>query len=199
MKKIFLSLAVIFAAVAIVIGATSAVFNDTEESTGNTFTASQLDLIVNVNGETMTSPIFNEEDIVPGDTGSKEFEIGVEGAAACGVATVNFSSDQENGCTEPEGDDEANCEDNELGELNDEMVFGIYAADGTTLLASGQFTEDSEYSLGEIPAMENSGNFVVKWELPEGTDNSVQTDSFSGDLVITATQKTGACAPMGEI
>ncbi|TSD01890.1 MAG: hypothetical protein Athens071425_293, partial [Parcubacteria group bacterium Athens0714_25] len=177
------------------VGSTGALFSDKEESNGNTFTAGSLDLIVNVDGDEMTSPIFNESNLVPGSHGEKTFAISSTGVAACGVASVDLRDDKDNTCTEPEQSDETGCTPDGEGELNDEMVFGIYAANGTTELASGQFTEDGEYSLGELGA----GTYVIKWELPEGTDNSVQTDSFKGDLLITATQKTGACAPIGEI
>lgn len=44
MKKILLSLAIIAAAGAIVVGATTAYFTDTETSTGNTFTAGEINL-----------------------------------------------------------------------------------------------------------------------------------------------------------
>lgn len=43
-KKIILSLSMIVAVAAIVIGATGAFFNDTEQSNGNTFTAGEVDL-----------------------------------------------------------------------------------------------------------------------------------------------------------
>ena len=46
MKKIILSLSIVVAVAAIVVGATTAYFSDTEESVGNTFTAGALDLKV---------------------------------------------------------------------------------------------------------------------------------------------------------
>src|SRR3989338_4459206 len=46
MKKIILSLSVIAAVAAVVVGATTAFFSDTETSTGNTFTAGSIDLKV---------------------------------------------------------------------------------------------------------------------------------------------------------
>ncbi|MBI2121534.1 MAG: hypothetical protein HYT98_00275 [Candidatus Sungbacteria bacterium] len=46
MKKIILSLSVIAAVAAVVVGATTAFFSDTETSTGNTFTAGAIDLKV---------------------------------------------------------------------------------------------------------------------------------------------------------
>ena len=46
MKKIYLSLVVVVAATAVVVGATTAFFSDTETSTGNVFTAGSIDLKV---------------------------------------------------------------------------------------------------------------------------------------------------------
>ena len=50
MKKILLSLSVVAAVAVVVVGATTAFFSDTETSTGNTFTAGELDLLVDIDG-----------------------------------------------------------------------------------------------------------------------------------------------------
>ena len=47
MKKILLSVLTIALVAVVAAGATQALFSDTEESTGNTFTAGTLDLKVN--------------------------------------------------------------------------------------------------------------------------------------------------------
>lgn len=49
-KKILISLSVIGAVAAIAVGGTIAYFSDTETSTGNTFTAGELDLKFQVDG-----------------------------------------------------------------------------------------------------------------------------------------------------
>jgi len=200
MKKIFLSSAIIFAVAAIIIGATGAYFNDTEESNGNTFTAGKLDLIVNVDGETMTSPIFDYADIKPGDSDLKKFDITVDDNDACGFATITFKTDADNDCTEPELGDEPGCTADGDGELNDAMMFTIYNEAGIAI-ASGKFTGGGEYSLGQLDGGQIY-KYSVGWSLPADVDNSVQTDSFSGDLVIDAQQKRNqypnGCPPMGE-
>ena len=66
MSKITLSLSVIAAAAVVVVGATTAFFNDTETSTGNVFTAGSVDLKIDsfgalYNGATLVIP--TEEDI----------------------------------------------------------------------------------------------------------------------------------------
>ncbi|MDP1884283.1 MAG: TasA family protein [Candidatus Moranbacteria bacterium] len=200
MKKIFLSSAIIFAAAAIIIGATGAYFNDTEESNGNTFTAGKLDLIVNVNGETMVSPIFDYDDIKPGDSDLKKFDITVEDNNACGFAEITFQTDTDNDCTEPELKDEPGCVADVDGELNDEMIFTIYD-EGGTAITSGKFTEGGIYSLGELVGSQTY-KYAVGWNLPSTVNNSVQTDSFSGDLVIDAQQERNqypdGCPTIGE-
>ena len=69
MKKILISVSVIAAAAAVVIGATTAYFSDTETSTGNTFTAGTLDLEpkVNeiVNGSFSLTGIYPSQDLAP--------------------------------------------------------------------------------------------------------------------------------------
>jgi len=64
-SKVLLSIATIFAAAAIVLGATFAFFSDTETSKDNTFVAGALDL--KVNGEDDPSQIVNITDLKPGD------------------------------------------------------------------------------------------------------------------------------------
>jgi len=59
MAKLILSLSVIAAAAVVVVGATTAFFNDTETSTGNVFTAGSIDLKVDSFGA-----IYNGNDDV---------------------------------------------------------------------------------------------------------------------------------------
>ncbi|MFC1615457.1 TasA family protein [Patescibacteria group bacterium] len=68
MKKIIISLAMIVAVGAVVVGATRAYFSDTETSTGNMITSGALDLTLNgKNGEVVTA-VVNIEDMKPSQT-----------------------------------------------------------------------------------------------------------------------------------
>ena len=64
MRKILISLAIIGAVSAIVVGATTAYFSDTETSTGNTFSAGKLDL--KVNDADNPGVLFTLSNITPG-------------------------------------------------------------------------------------------------------------------------------------
>lgn len=77
-KKIIISLSVIGAVAAIAIGGTIAYFSDVETSTGNTFTAGRLDLLVDIDGviqNPLNGPIFNLPDLKPGDLGEKTLSL----------------------------------------------------------------------------------------------------------------------------
>ena len=73
MKKILLSVAIIGAVAAIVIGATTAYFSDTETSTGNTFTAGTIDIAID--GTNPWTGKYNIGDLKPGETGNINFDI----------------------------------------------------------------------------------------------------------------------------
>jgi len=75
MKKIIMSLAMIAAAGALVVGATGAYFSDTEESTGNTFSAGTLDLSIPEAGNPQEFPV-SFTNMMPGEwTGKKSLEL----------------------------------------------------------------------------------------------------------------------------
>ncbi len=160
MKKILISLSAIAIVAAVAVGATVAYFSDTESSIGNTFTAGSLDLIVNVDGQAMTSPVFDLPDMKPGDLGERTFEIKVDDNPACGFVNIAMISDDENTCTEPELVDETTCEvPGDGGELNDEVQFAIWADDcdnifevGESVLTGGTLTSGESWAIGELPA-----------------------------------------------
>jgi len=63
MKKIIMSLAMIAAVGALVVGATGAFFSDTETSEGNTFTAGTIDIAID--GQNPWSEVFTMDDFKP--------------------------------------------------------------------------------------------------------------------------------------
>jgi len=70
-KKLIISLSIISIVTTIVIGGTIAYFNDTETSTGNTFTAGAIDLKVDntsyYNGELNNDLTWTSKDLEQGD------------------------------------------------------------------------------------------------------------------------------------
>ncbi len=215
-KSILISLSVIAAVAAIAVGGTIAYFSDTETSTGNTFTAGSLDLIVDINSvvqNPLSGPIFEEPDMKPGDSGERTISITVDDNPACGFVNFNLTSDLDNSCTEPELVDEPACAQNPLGELNDNVVWtiwsdmavanprilecvevepgdNIYSPEcGDVQLTTGSLVANKSWSIGELPITPNQQYYGIAWQLPGAVNNIVQSDSFTADMIINALQK----------
>src|SRR3989344_3987648 len=149
MKKILLSLATVALVGAAVIGGTAAIFSDTEVSTGNTFTAGAIDLTVD--NTSYYNGVFNEgtswlqkdleegdwffhfEDLKPGDYGEDTISLHVNNNDSWLCADVTLTSNQDNGSTEPEFNDEQPWTAGE-GELADNVHFIWWADDGDNVL-----------------------------------------------------------------
>src|SRR3989344_3615827 len=149
MKKILLSLATAALVGAAVIGGTAAIFSDTEVSTGNTFTAGAIDLTVD--NESYYNGVFNQgtswlqkdleegdwffnfRDLKPGDWGEDTISLHVNNNDSWLCADVTLTSNQDNGNTEPEFNDEQPWTAGE-GELADNVHFIWWADDGDNVL-----------------------------------------------------------------
>lgn len=103
MKKILISLSIIAAVAAIAIGATTAYFSDTEQSTGNTFTAGTIDIAVdNMNPWQRTEP-FHLTDMKPSQVDYTNFTVKNVGTNPVNVwKKVSGVVAEENGINEPE-------------------------------------------------------------------------------------------------
>jgi spore coat-associated protein N len=205
-KKILVSLSVIGAVAAIAIGGTIAYFSDTETSTGNTFTAGTLDLIVKANGQDINGgAIFNPSDVKPGDSGTKGITLKSDNNDACGYAVVTLNSDIDNTCVEPEvGVDADGCTTvcttpgcaTTDGELNDYMNFTIFDdVNGNGVQDAGEadiitdnFTSGGTWSIGQLNGNQEY-KYGIKWNLPTTVGNDAQSDLFSGTFTINITQK----------
>ncbi len=75
MKKILISLSIIAGVAAIVVGATTAYFSDTETSTGNTFTAGTIDIAVNGSNPWTQTNQFVFTDMKPSQVEYSNFTI----------------------------------------------------------------------------------------------------------------------------
>lgn len=239
-----MSLSVIAAAAAAVVGGTGAFFSDTETSTGNTFTAGAIDLKVDSNQKyngnvcgvdvndvdqdqnnteyvwlgsaaypvqgtscegTWGQPngkdivgekFFNFGDIKPGDNGSNSISLHVVNNDAYMCATVSNLKNDDLGLTEPEqavpANDNTNGPNN--GELKQNMLVTIWKdVDGNNFQDVGEQVlygpgpaQEGTWALytpltGSIPGSTTAW-LGVKWELPFGTGNEVQTDSLQADI-----------------
>lgn len=170
MKKILLSLLITGGVSAGVFGITQAFFNDTETSTGNTFTAGAIDLkidntsyVTNSAGVLVSSPetswqltdlvaqkFFNFFDLKPGDRGEDTISIHVDNNDAWMCANVQITGNFDNGFSEPE--DEMFGTNSDLddgtanGDLAQELNFAFWRDDGDNIF------EDDESVLVQGPA-----------------------------------------------
>jgi predicted ribosomally synthesized peptide with SipW-like signal peptide len=226
--KILASLVLIGIAISGITMGTVAYFSDTETSTGNTFTAGKLDLKVDstckYNGLTVedctwsmmdidgqSKLFFNFGDVKPGDYGEDTVSLHVYDNPACGFMHFVKTSDLDNTCTEPEGKDETpitpSC--NADGELDEKIIFktwldidcdNIQDANEPTL-TEGTFDVNKYWAIGELAIGVPDTCVGISWKLPNGVNNIVQSDSFTGDLVFDAQQKRHqyATCPVGEV
>lgn len=146
-KKIVMSLAVIAAATAVMAGGTIAYFSDTEESTGNTFTAGNIDLKIDsqchygsgncpdadstwalTDLEAGVHKFFNFDDIKPGSWGENTISLHVDDNPAWAWMKIDAVQNLENGCNEPEGKVDATCgtPGNGEGELADNLHYLVW-------------------------------------------------------------------------
>lgn len=124
---------------------TSAFFSDTETSSGNTFTAGELDLKIDntssyndASSSATTWPLdnlpghlfFNFTDLKPGDRGEDTISLHVQNPAwAC--MKINITQNSDESCTEPELLDDPGCPD--TGDLAQKLNFVFWADDGDNI------------------------------------------------------------------
>lgn len=157
-KSILLSLALVAALGAGVMGATGAFFSDTETSTGNTFTAGDIDLridnesyVTDRNGRLVASPanswqlsnltnqlFFSFADVKPGDIGEDTISIhpGTNDAWAC--MALDVTATPENSLLDPETD--AGDVVGPDGELQNYLKFTFWRDDGDNVFETGEQT-----------------------------------------------------------
>ena len=184
MKKIILSLSVIAAVAAVVVGATTAFFSDTETSTGNTFTAGSIDLKVDshatYNGELVSSGTWSEtdlgvghrffdySDLKPGDEGENTISLHVYDNDAWGLFTVLNLIEDDVSCTEPEEEVDGCSEEGQLGE---NLLFTAWLDQGLIpgfqnvyKNAAGEYVNDPTIDPEEGDNLMNSRYEIPFWE-----------------------------------
>lgn len=178
--RILASLGMIVFVAAIAAGATGAFFSDTETSTGNTFTAGDIDLQID-NESYFTNPatgqlivststswamtdlvtgthkFFDFTDVKPGDVGEDTISIHVGSNNAWMCAAARITADEDVTCTEPEGPDDGNCAvpGAGLGELDSSLQFAFWHDDGDNVLEIGE--EGSIFLSGTLASMGAAG------------------------------------------
>ena len=193
MKKILMSMLVLALVSTVVAGATGAFFTDREISEGNVFTAGSIDLKVDstasYNGESILagsweemdlgidSKFFNYEDLKPGDIGENTISLHVYSNDAWGRFVVDVTDDIENGCTEPEVEEETECMSDNDGELREALLF-------TSWLDEGDIPGFQNYK----PDPQNEGAYYdAQVDLLEGDNilNGVEVAFWTGEMAET--------------
>lgn len=173
-RSILLSLALVVAVGAGVISATGAFFSDTETSTGNTFTAGDIDLridnesyVTNDDGKLIFSTstswglsnltnqlFFNFSDVKPGDIGEDTISIhpGTNDAWAC--MALDVTATPENSLLDPETDaQDVGPANGDNGELQNYLKFTFWKDDGDNVFETGEQT---------IPSLTNVSTSVLQ-------------------------------------
>lgn len=156
--RILASVAMLVFVGAAVASSTGAFFSDTETSTGNTFTAGDIDLridnesyVTNNAGELVASPanswalsdltnqlFFSFEDVKPGDIGEDTISLhpGTNDAYAC--MALDVTATPENGINDPEADAGDVTDGAAGGELQNFLNFTFWEDDGDNVFESGE-------------------------------------------------------------
>lgn len=198
MRKIILSVSIIAAVAAIVFGITTAFFSDTEQSTGNTFTAGTLNL--KIGSEDPTTWSYSAGDIKPGDEDIEFVSIQNTGSID-GYLQITFANllDDDVSCNEPEGEAEGgDCgTDGELAENLDILIYIDENSDedfdlgGDVLVYQGKAKGILQGDLFNYPLPAGTlkqDEFVLERKLDASVGNIVQTDSVQFDIVFELTQ-----------
>ncbi len=193
-----MSLAVIAAVGAVVIGGTTAYFSDSEESTGNTFTAGAIDLTLggtfaDFNGPVVLSgdgdtALYEFNDLKPGDMGGGTFNLEVTSNDAYVCAKSTITATPENGVNDPEVKaDDTFADGDSDGELQDYLQFAtFYDADN-----SGSYTPGEPINVGQY---DGDGNGLTSAEFSAAgwvavADTSAPNTWLIADNLPTGTQQ----------
>ena len=193
MKKILISLMAIALVIGLVGAGTMAYFNDTETSSGNTFTAGTLNL--NVGGENPNiSPDFTLGPLAPGDSGTITYTLNNVGSIdgyldLQGIGVV----DTEGTNPESETGDIA-----EPGELSDNIYVTVTL--GTSELYTGLLSGiASDYDANVALAASGTTTLTIAWvvdkdnvsPLGEDVGNDIQGDVATVGMTFELAQTTG--------
>lgn len=178
--RILASLGMIVFVAAIAASSTGAFFSDTETSTGNTFTAGDIDLqidnesyITNASGVLVASAttswamadlvagthhFFDFDDVKPGDVGEDTISLHVGSNNAYLCAAARLTTDSDNGFTEPEdevfgtsSDDNDGTAD---GDLDSSLNFAFWKDDGDNV----KETDETVFLQGPLSNITAQGN-----------------------------------------
>lgn len=210
---------------AIVASGTIAFFSDTETSNGNTFSAGEIDLQIDnesyYNGEFNEGTswslknleegdfFFNFLDLKPDDEGEDTISIHVADNDSWACMNIEVTSNDENGCNEPESLDDLTCGEPGLdeGELAQAINFVWWPDDGDNVLEDDEveyvFNQTSLADIsGPIALADADGNGILSQTPLIGGETYYLGKAWCfGDLELAAVQqdgqgKTGSNGPL---
>lgn len=200
--RIIASIAMLVFVGAAIAASTGAFFSDTETSTGNTFTAGDVDLTItdldhSYNGNPANAPEYSENgftfslsDLKPLDNGEVEYDLGNGSNEVYLCAAVAETGNNDNSINEPEGDAGDVTDGAGNGELGQFLSFNF---NGTTGTLNGQWQSLGVISGGGATSSAIGYCFGTyngnACELdPNATYNLAQTDSLTADVQFYAVQ-----------
>ncbi|OGI27943.1 MAG: hypothetical protein A2359_00195 [Candidatus Moranbacteria bacterium RIFOXYB1_FULL_43_19] len=214
-KRILLSLSIIVAVGAIVVGATISQFSDVEKSTGNTFTAGTIDIAID--GDNPWTDHYDIPDLKPGETGYINFNIQNFGENPVNVSKLlsNFQNTggvQDYDCSSLGGktSSEPECvaegttrKDDVQSKIEYDLYVEVYKNADDKIWWQEIFNPDEKktltqvygggtpVALGMIPV---GGHMLVKqsYHFVYNAGNEYQGDTLSFDMTINGEQLTGA-------
>lgn len=199
MMKIFKSLAIITAVVAIAGGGTYAWQLQQETISGITYSAGSMDLMIDQNPSPGTADwvngfstnLFDKNGLKPGSNGSQIIDIKGEKDAKASIR-LSLDSNKENVAISPElgaGDSVDNGDWD--GELAQNMMVKIsYSADNSsTFIEKYNFTLADYHNnpnlldLGAITSTSGIASIQLEWSIPSNTTNKIMTDSVGINVI----------------
>lgn len=198
MKKIITSVSVIAIAAVVVVGATTAFFNDTETSTGNIFTAGSIDLTVDSFGSfrngvgipdtpwearDLTSEKFFEfTDVKPGDWFRRSISLHVENNPAWACLLIKNVQDDEHNLADPE---------QEAGDTTPGDINGLGEGElGQNMYALGWFDSNGNGKLNEPAEKRFVGSFFDVFTEIALHDSTTGNGSLNPEIPIELLQLT---------
>ncbi|NLT38155.1 MAG: hypothetical protein GXX95_08365 [Methanomassiliicoccus sp.] len=172
-------------------GALYAYFNDTETSSGNSFTAGTIDLTVDAQNP-WAATAFTAENLVPGSTGFKTMLLTNAGNSP-GTLTGRLTNINNGAGSTPEPEALLGTD---AGELGDNMMITVWVDSNSNGIVDG--TETTAYT-GTVNSATTSWNLgslaggatskvSVKYLVPTSVGNVIQGDICTFSIEFTLTQ-----------
>jgi choice-of-anchor C domain-containing protein len=131
---------------------------------------------------------FNFSDIKPGDFGEDTVSLHVTDNDSWGKLTVDVKSDSDNGCNEPELDDESGCKNDGPGELRENLKFSVWLDEGNIPGFQGQAEDPEE---GDNIKQDDEIALISAGPIDEGGEEWLISDAIKAAY----TANSGQVAP----